>query len=59
MIIPILAGRNLREEQHDALEQTIALETTDWQKIYEFLKLGERVVEHRRATKETDILYKD
>jgi len=37
---------------------TVALETTDWQKIYEFLKLGERVFEHRRATKETDIYIK-
>lgn len=51
-----LGGREFTEEQHHALEQTIALETTDWQKVYEFLKLGERVVEHRRATKETDIL---
>ncbi|HEY0245938.1 MAG TPA: bifunctional histidinol-phosphatase/imidazoleglycerol-phosphate dehydratase HisB [Mucilaginibacter sp.] len=40
------------------LKDTIALETTDWEKIYEFLKLGERVIEHRRATKETDIYIK-
>jgi imidazoleglycerol-phosphate dehydratase/histidinol-phosphatase len=37
------------------LKDIIALETSDWEKIYEFLKLGERVVEHRRTTKETDI----
>jgi imidazoleglycerol-phosphate dehydratase/histidinol-phosphatase len=37
---------------------TIALETTDWQQIYEFLKLGQRVIEHRRTTKETDIYIK-
>ena len=36
----------------------IALESPDWKKIYEFLKLGERVVEHRRETKETDIFVK-
>jgi len=42
----------------DAINRTVALETTDWQKIYEFLKLGERVFEHRRATKETDIYIK-
>jgi imidazoleglycerol-phosphate dehydratase/histidinol-phosphatase len=50
-----LGSGEFTQEQHDALGQTIALETTDWQKIYEFLKLGERVAEHRRSTKETDI----
>jgi imidazoleglycerol-phosphate dehydratase/histidinol-phosphatase len=34
------------------------LQTTDWKEIYEFLKLGERVVEHSRVTKETDIRIK-
>ncbi len=53
-----LGGGEFTKEQHDALHDTIALETTDWQKIYEFLKLGERVAEHRRATKETDIYIK-
>ncbi|WP_426666994.1 bifunctional histidinol-phosphatase/imidazoleglycerol-phosphate dehydratase HisB [Mucilaginibacter sp. McL0603] len=53
-----LGGGEFTQEQHDALGGVIALETTDWQKIYEFLKLGERVVEHRRATKETDIYIK-
>jgi imidazoleglycerol-phosphate dehydratase/histidinol-phosphatase len=33
----------------------VALQTTDWKEIYEFLKLGERVIEHSRVTKETDI----
>jgi imidazoleglycerol-phosphate dehydratase/histidinol-phosphatase len=50
-----LGGSEFTQEQHDALDHTIALETTDWQKIYEFLKLGNRVIEHRRKTKETDI----
>jgi imidazoleglycerol-phosphate dehydratase/histidinol-phosphatase len=45
-----------KEEQ--AVKSAIALETADWEKIYAFLKLGERVVEHRRATKETDIYIK-
>lgn len=40
------------------IKDTIALETTDWEKIYEFLKLGQRVIEHRRTTKETDIYIK-
>jgi imidazoleglycerol-phosphate dehydratase/histidinol-phosphatase len=44
--------------EEDAVKSTVALETTDWQKIYEFLKLGERVIEHRRSTKETDIYIK-
>jgi len=44
--------------EEDVINNTVALETTDWQKIYEFLKLGERVIEHRRATKETDIYIK-
>jgi imidazoleglycerol-phosphate dehydratase/histidinol-phosphatase len=40
------------------INETVALETTDWQQIYEFLKLGERKIEHRRTTKETDIYIK-
>ena len=40
------------------IKDTIALETTDWEKIYEFLKVGQRVIEHRRTTKETDIYIK-
>jgi imidazoleglycerol-phosphate dehydratase/histidinol-phosphatase len=38
-----------------ALQSTIVLESTDWEKIYEFLKLGLRTVTHTRTTKETDI----
>ncbi len=53
-----LGNAEFTQEQHDALENVIALETTDWQKVYEFLKVGERVVEHRRTTKETDIYIK-
>jgi imidazoleglycerol-phosphate dehydratase/histidinol-phosphatase len=48
-----LGGSEFSEADH--IDDVIALETTDWQKIYEFLKLGQRVFEHRRATKETDI----
>jgi imidazoleglycerol-phosphate dehydratase/histidinol-phosphatase len=40
------------------LKDTVALETTDWKKIYEFLKLGERVFESKRTTKETNIYVK-
>ena len=51
-----LGGAEFTEADH--LGDTIALETTNWQKIYEFLKLGQRVVEHRRTTNETDIYIK-
>ncbi len=51
-----LGGAEFTEADH--IGDTIALETTDWQQIYEFLKLGQRVIEHRRTTKETDIYIK-
>jgi imidazoleglycerol-phosphate dehydratase/histidinol-phosphatase len=44
--------------EEEAVKSTVALETSEWEKIYEFLKLGERVIEHHRATKETDIYIK-
>ena len=34
---------------------TIALETTDWKTIYEFLRFGQRRSQRSRVTKETDI----
>ena len=40
------------------LDECIALETNDWQKIYEFLKLESRVVQITRKTNETDIFIK-
>lgn len=52
------AGTSLgASEVKDAggLQDVIALESTDWAKIYEFLKIGLRKVEHIRTTKETDI----
>lgn len=36
-------------------ENVIALESTEWKRIYEFLKLGLRTVKHERYTKETKI----
>jgi imidazoleglycerol-phosphate dehydratase / histidinol-phosphatase len=38
-----------------ALKDTIALDTMDWQKIYAYLKGGERKVTHERNTNETKI----
>jgi imidazoleglycerol-phosphate dehydratase/histidinol-phosphatase len=47
------------EAQNNAdIKDVVALETTDWKKIYEFLKLSERVFESKRTTKETDIYVK-
>ncbi len=34
---------------------SVALQTTDWKAIYEFLKLGTRTASHQRKTNETDI----
>ncbi len=44
--------------KRDALNDTIALESSDWEKIYEFLKLKERTSEITRKTNETDIYIK-
>ncbi|SDT27365.1 imidazoleglycerol-phosphate dehydratase [Mucilaginibacter mallensis] len=55
---PGLGGKEFTEEENAKIHSTVALETTDWEKIYEFLKLGERVAENHRATKETDIQIK-
>ncbi|SHM09962.1 imidazoleglycerol-phosphate dehydratase [Chitinophaga jiangningensis] len=41
-----------------ALREVIALESTDWDRIYEFLKVGLRTVTHVRKTNETDISIK-
>lgn len=38
-----------------ALQTTIVLETSAWKDIYEYLKLGERVIQHERNTNETKI----
>lgn len=37
------------------LQSVVAMETTEWQKIYELLKLGQRLIRHRRNTNETKI----
>ncbi|MGV3704137.1 MAG: bifunctional histidinol-phosphatase/imidazoleglycerol-phosphate dehydratase HisB [Arcticibacter sp.] len=44
--------------RQDELNGFIALATTSWKDIYEFLKVGKREIEHRRTTKETDIYIK-
>ena len=45
-------------EIKDALKEltaTTVLETTDWKKVYEFLKLGQRIIKSERNTNETKI----
>jgi imidazoleglycerol-phosphate dehydratase / histidinol-phosphatase len=51
---PDLGGAEINDTVK-ALESTIVLETTEWKKIYEFLKLGNRIVKHDRNTNETKI----
>ena len=50
----LLGGAEISDSRRD-LEGAIALETPDWSKIYEFLKLGLRRVVHERNTSETQI----
>ena len=38
-----------------SLQSTIALETTNWKSIYEYLRLGQRIIQHERNTNETKI----
>jgi imidazoleglycerol-phosphate dehydratase/histidinol-phosphatase len=38
-----------------SLQSTIALETTNWKSIFEYLRLGQRVIQHERNTNETKI----
>ncbi len=51
---PGLGGAEIKDEW-ETLQQAVALETTDWKKIYEFLKLGQRMIQHQRNTNETKI----
>jgi len=55
---PGLGDKEFSADEQTKIKSTVALETTEWEKIYEFLKVGQRVVEHRRVTKETDIYIK-
>lgn len=51
---PNLGGGEIKDSINE-LRPVIALETTDWKKIYEYLKLGLRQVVHERNTNETQI----
>lgn len=51
---PDLGGAEINNKPEE-LEQVVALATTDWKEIYEFLKREERTVLHSRKTSETEI----
>jgi imidazoleglycerol-phosphate dehydratase/histidinol-phosphatase len=51
---PALGGAEISDAKK-ALDEVVALETTEWKAIYEFLKLGLRKVSHQRNTNETKI----
>ena len=51
---PSLGGNEI-SDSIKTLSSTIVLETTEWKKIYEYLKLGNRYVTHERNTNETKI----
>lgn len=50
-----LGAGELSPAQREKLAQGVALETTSWKKIYEWLKLGQRTAERHRVTNETDV----
>jgi imidazoleglycerol-phosphate dehydratase/histidinol-phosphatase len=51
---PGLGFKEISDPLHE-LQQTVALETTTWSRIYSFFKSGIRHVEHERITNETKI----
>lgn len=51
---PSLGGTEISDSIKE-LGSTIALETTEWKKIYEYLKLGSRIIKYERNTNETKI----
>ncbi len=53
-IDPTLGNKEI-DDSLDTLQSVVALETTSWKDIYEFLKLGQRIITHERNTNETKI----
>ncbi|MBI2729718.1 MAG: bifunctional histidinol-phosphatase/imidazoleglycerol-phosphate dehydratase HisB [Sphingobacteriales bacterium] len=50
-----LGSAEIKDKVDELCKSTIILKTTEWSKIYEFLKLGLRIVKHERNTNETKI----
>jgi imidazoleglycerol-phosphate dehydratase/histidinol-phosphatase len=55
MVNPNDPGKNEVSIDESELLNFVALQTIDWEEIYTFLKLGERVATYSRKTNETDI----
>lgn len=51
---PLLGAEEINNNA-ERLNDTIVLETTDWKEIYEYLRLGQRIILHERNTNETKI----
>lgn len=51
-------GVNETQNKIENLNDVLAIETSNWDEIYRFLKVGNRKIEHIRKTKETDIFIK-
>lgn len=51
---PELGGKEITSDKKQ-LQHAVALETTNWKDIYEFLKAGSRKISHVRKTGETEI----
>lgn len=51
---PELGGAEV-DSSMEELQSSVALATTNWKDIYEFLKLGQRLIKHTRKTNETEI----
>lgn len=50
-----LGSAEIKDKVDELRQSTIVLETTEWSRIYEFLKRGLRIVKHERNTNETKI----
>jgi len=50
---PTLGSNEINTEE--TFQESIALETTNWKSIYEYLRLGQRIIQHERNTNETKI----
>jgi imidazoleglycerol-phosphate dehydratase/histidinol-phosphatase len=55
MLNPGDPGKSESSLTDEEMKELVALQSTDWEEIYTFLKLGERRIKHRRKTNETDI----
>jgi imidazoleglycerol-phosphate dehydratase/histidinol-phosphatase len=52
---PSLGSAEIKDRAEELRATTVVLETTDWSRIYSFLKLGIRRVVHERNTNETKV----